>query len=42
MMINDIKIISPIGEKSELNEGYKKIIRNAEINDIAENNEVKF
>ena len=42
MMIKDIKIINPIGEKTELNEGYKKIIRNAEINDIAENNEVKF
>ena len=34
MMINDINIHNPIGELSELKNGYKKIIRNSEINDI--------
>lgn len=42
MMINDINIHNPAGELSELEDGYKKINRNAEINNIAACNEVKF
>jgi len=42
MMINDINIHKPAGELSELEDGYKKINRNSDINNIAANNEVKF
>lgn len=42
MMINDINIHNPVGELSELEDGYKKIVRNPEINNIASNNEIKF
>ena len=42
MMINDINLLKPIGEERELKEGYKKITRNNEINNIAERNEITF
>ena len=42
MMINDINVINPVGELTELKDGYKKIIRNPEINNITTNNKIKF
>ena len=41
-MINDINVINPVGELTELKDGYKKIIRNPEINNITTNNKIKF